>query len=280
MAYLRLRDYVKSIQLQNLNQILNQDDSIRIEAEKASIEKVKSYLVQKFNVDEEFTDLQVYSLSAIYPAGITVELNGNVYSSTQSYANKDIMVYNGSVYYNSGSTITNIDPTSTASTWNNLGFQYTLYHTILPKKYFKFDHYYYAGDKVYWNGKIYTCVQPGAGYYPDVNTPTAPGKTYWELGTTYTVPAGTLPSNTTYYALGDFRSLEMVYNLIDIVLYIIHKRIAPSNIPDLRVKAYDDAIAWLKDIYNGMVTPNLLTLTPRQGGRFRIGSNLKNANTY
>ena len=68
--------------------------------------------------------------------------------------------------------------------------------------------------------------------------------------------------------------------MIDIALYHIHSRIAPRNIPDLRVKRYDDAKKWLKMCAHGDITPNILLKTPRSGCKIRIGSQTKNTNNY
>jgi hypothetical protein len=72
----------------------------------------------------------------------------------------------------------------------------------------------------------------------------------------------------------------MVGTMIDIALYHIHSRIAPRNIPDLRVKRYDDAKKWLKMCAHGDITPNILLKTPRSGCKIRIGSQTKNTNNY
>ena len=279
MSYLRLRDYDKSIEYANLQQITSYDDGIRKDSERAGIEKAKSYLTQKFNVEEEFTDLQVYSYSQSYNAGVTIELNGQDWNANKVYAANDITVYN-SIVFKAVSGNTNQSPVGTGNTWTSIGNKFDLYYTVLPCSYYKFDQYYYAGDKVYWNGKVYTCQQQGIGYYPDVNSKNIKGEYFWGTGIAYSVPAGTEISDTTYYNFGDFRCADMVYVTVDLALYLIHKRIAPANVPDLRVKAYDDAIAWLKDCAFGNVTPNLLVRTPRSGGMFRIGSNTKNINSY
>ena len=275
--YLRDKDYLKTIQTENLSQIVNKDFSILYDSEKAAIEKAKTYLTQKFNVEEEFTSTVVYSLSKTYQAGITAELNGNQFIISNNYSANDIVLNNGLIYYTSASTS---GIYVTGGSWILLGNQYDLYHTKIPQDYFNFTRYYYIGEKVYWNGKVYTCIAAGSGYYPDINTPISNGTKYWGNGINYYVPAGTPLEDTNYWEFGDFRSQEMVYTIIDMVLYLLHKRIAPANIPDLRVKAYDDAIQWLIDCYEGNITPNLLVKTPRSGGRFRIGSNPKKNNAY
>jgi len=95
--------------------------------------------------------------------------------------------------------------------------------------------------------------------------------TAWSGGTDY------IPK---YYSAGDARCQQIISMMIDITLYHIHSRIAPRNIPDLRVKRYDDSIKWLKMCAHGDLTPNLLPKTPRQGGKIRINSNAKKNNTY
>jgi hypothetical protein len=78
---------------------------------------------------------------------------------------------------------------------------------------------------------------------------------------------------------GDNRNQQMVNYLIDIILYHLHSRIAPRNIPELRVKRYDDAIAWLKQCAKGeFITGGLPLLQPRQGMRIRHGGSLQKQN--
>lgn len=78
---------------------------------------------------------------------------------------------------------------------------------------------------------------------------------------------------------GDSRSQQLVSAMLDISLYHIHSRIAPRNIPDLRVKRYDDARAWLQSANKGDITPNLPLLQPNKP-RIRWGSVTKLNNTY
>jgi hypothetical protein len=114
------------------------------------------------------------------------------------------------------------------------------------------------GDLI--NGTSFICTG-------DIVTTTTP----WSGGTDF------IPK---YYTKGDGRNQQMVGTMIDIALYHIHSRIAPRNIPDLRVKRYDDAKKWLKMCAHGDITPNILLKTPRQGCKIRIGSQPKNSNSY
>lgn len=156
---------------------------------------------------------------------------------------------------------------------------------------------YNKGDKVYWKNNIYTCQQstltldhttifqsefqaniPASNVFPDdpVN-----GQTFWGTPTPYTVPANTPITNTTYWIQGDSRTQLIVICVIDIVLYHLHSRIAPQNIPELRKRRYDDAIGWLRDAAQGIsLTTAMPVLQPRQGGRLRHGGNIKSNNSW
>lgn len=79
---------------------------------------------------------------------------------------------------------------------------------------------------------------------------------------------------------GDDRNGLIVQKTIDIALYHLHAAIAPRNIPELRTKRYDDAIAFLKDCAIGNVTLDSPLLEPIQGRRIRYGGSIKNINSY
>jgi hypothetical protein len=289
--YLRLNDYIKSIEISNLNQITSNDSNIRIDAERAAQEEITSYLTQKYDLVEEFTDITIYDPTLTYSAGITVELSATtVWNSSTTYIVDTLINYLGNIYQTTGTTI------SGATSYLNmklLGPINKLYHTIIPNDYWNYDEYYIAQDKVYWRGKVYTAANNGSGYVPDnkqikihldpsfgvINYETTLGTQYWGTGTNYSVPADSL-LNTTYFATGDFRSQQMVQKMVDISLYHIHKRIAPKNVPDVRAISYDAAIEWLKGCAAGDITPNLRVKTYRQGGSFIISSTPKNYNNY
>jgi hypothetical protein len=276
MSYLVYNDYKRIIQSDNLQQIISADDSIRTDSEMAAQEEIISYLIQKYNTDEEFKSTEVFTLTNSYIAGQTLQLNSGVYNNATQYATNEIISYSGNVYYTTGSTIGN-SPISTGSTWSLLGSQYALYNAIYPEQLYTYGTTYSVGEKVYWKNKIYTCQNQNSTIAPD---DAAYGSQYWGSGVSYSIPSGSIITNTLFYALGDARSQQMVQTITDITLYHIHSRIAPRNIPDIRVKRYDDAKKWLKMCYMGDVTPNLMVKTPRSGGRIRIGSNQKNINTY
>ena len=98
------------------------------------------------------------------------------------------------------------------------------------------------------------------------------------------MPVDELGSSTqsTYYLKGDCRSAQMVLAMVEFTLYHLHKRIAPNNIPDIRVKAYDDTNLWLKDCASGERTPKIpLKQTIDHITRIRSGARRsRNYNDY
>ena len=80
----------------------------------------------------------------------------------------------------------------------------------------------------------------------------------WGPGVAESIGSNIDVNDIHFWMLRDGRNAQMVNYMIDIVLYHLHSRIAPHNIPDLRVKRYDDAIKWLKDCAKGdNITANL-----------------------
>ncbi len=82
------------------------------------------------------------------------------------------------------------------------------------------------------------------------------------------------------WVAGDNRDRSLVKNMVDITLYTLHSNIAPQNIPALRQRRYDKALEWCLAVAKGDITPNLPVLQPEQGGRIRIGGNIKMDNTW
>jgi phage gp36-like protein len=84
-----------------------------------------------------------------------------------------------------------------------------------------------------------------------------------------------------YLKTGTTRSLQIVISVVDVALFILHSRIAPTNVPELRQKRYDQTINWLKMCARGQVTPELAEIDITQtGARIRFGSDPKQPNKY
>ena len=87
--------------------------------------------------------------------------------------------------------------------------------------------------------------------------------------------AGYLPT-TSEYSAGDTRHPLLLTYTKDIALYHIHSNISPQNIPELRKKRYDDAIAWLNKVSKDLLDADLpLSDTNQPYGSMRFGGNPK-----
>lgn len=292
MSYLTPYDFRKQIQTDNLNQVIGSDQSILDAAMAAAQAECISYLVQKYDVSAEFMDITPWSPIAVYRATQRVVIDYPAYNTAVTYQVNDLVINAGIGYVCIAITTGAFDSTK----WDNLGVQNSVYYGALPFPIFNVYANYMVGNKVYWKGNVYTCQkatiyisQEGllqAGTYQNAPLPNifpddpVNGVVYWGVPVPQLIIAGTLPTNTSNWALGDNRDQQMVLYMIDITLYHVHKRISPRNIPDLRVKAYDDAKQWLRYCANGDVTPALPVKQPRQGARVRYGGNVKNQNSY
>lgn len=294
MSYLIAKDLAKQIQSENLSQVIGGDSSILAAAELTAIAEATSYLTQKYDTTQEFRSLLEWDASKIYAATDRVYLSAPAYNASGTYDPGDLCLQNGSIY----ECITAItDPEAfNPDEWQLLGSQFDIFHVAYPKPLFDYNAAYWVGNKVYWKGKIYSALiatspishQNYIQYRHVDNLPlpnVAPddpysGNRYWAYVSTHSVPAGMDILDTDYWTYGDNRSQQLLTYVIDITLYHVHSRIAPRNIPDLRVKRYDDARAWLRAAAKGDITAALPELAPPQGGRIRWGGNTKLINTY
>lgn len=271
MAYLFFRDYKRLIQLDNLNQIIGNDNLLISECEPIGIAEMKSYLVQKYNVAKEFTDTLVFQVNTAYNVNQRVYLDANLYLTTNTYNENDLCLYGGKIYIATATTTSTFNP----SHWLLLGNQYDVFYSFYANGFFDYYKEYAVNDYCIYNNKIYKALRKSTGVIPTSNT------TIWSFQSDYSTDSS-LPTNSAYWNKGDNRNQQVVTYLTDIILYHIHSRIAPRNIPELRVKRYDDAIKWLKNCATGEdITAGIELLQPTQGLRTRYGgSNSKNINTY
>lgn len=63
--------------------------------------------------------------------------------------------------------------------------------------------------------------------------------------------------DTTEIFTGTEKNSLIVMYLTDIILYHLHSRIAPDNIPELRVNRYTNARDWLEKAADGFTSPLL-----------------------
>lgn len=153
-----------------------------------------------------------------------------------------------------------------------------IYYSKLPFPFFNYLSTYIVGAKVFWIDRVYTAKQAIPKNSP--NPELAPDLWLADANAT-TIPANTALTNATKWIEGDNRSAQLVSNMIDICLYHAFSRVAPNNIPKMRVDRHNEAIEWLKAAGDGSITVNLPRLNPIQGARVRYGSAVqKNNNHY
>lgn len=79
--------------------------------------------------------------------------------------------------------------------------------------------------------------------------------------------------NQIWNKTGEERNALLVMYAIDILLYHIHSRINPNQIPEIRVRRYDNALEWLKAVAKGTLSPNLPLLANNESiSKFTLGS--------
>jgi hypothetical protein len=286
MGYLRLYDYYnKRIQKTQLDQITGNRDAVRLSCELEAQEEVISYLVQKYDVAQEFTDTKVYAGATTYYSDSRYELDAAAYSATSTYALNALVSNAGNVYRCTTAILT--PEAFNPAKWSLVGIQYSLYYVKTPFNAYNSKTYYSLGDIIFYSGKIYKCAIANIGVIPtDVNM----GLQYWGSGADYSftgvemynVPTdyatynnatayvvgnkvnyggqiyncviantGVVPTNSmswqpVTWVNGDNRSQQLIGVMIDLCLAKIHYLIAPNNIPQVRKDNADYAIEWLR----------------------------------
>lgn len=288
MAYLIQSDFKKLIQTDNLNQIIGGDNSILLSIQRAAQSEAVSYLVQKYITAEEFTDTNAYDSTISYDAKDRIYLDAQIYNAALNYILDQLTQLSGNIYICVSATTGTFDLTK----WTLLGVQGTIFFVTLPATEFNYYNFYNVGSIVFWQDSVYTCLiatrtndhsaslQTGNRDFLINTFPNDPinGIQNWGVGVPYFV--STAPNDLTSWTQGDNRNPQLVNYCIDIALYHIHSRIAPRNIPELRVVRHQEAIQWLKDAGQGKITADLPLIQPKSGGRIRFGGEIKRINNY
>lgn len=160
MPYLILNDYFATIQDANLQQILCDNDSFRLTKQETALQEIKSYLVQKYDISDEFRETVKFSYTGQYKAKQLVYLDATAYSAAATYALNITTLYLGNIYY--CSVAITMPEAFTGAHWTLLGPQYSLYFIPTPYEEFNYKTFYSVGDVVFWRDNVYTCLQQSA----------------------------------------------------------------------------------------------------------------------
>lgn len=300
MGYLVPADYKKTIQADNLAQVISGDPTILEDAELVAIEDARSQLVQKYIVDREFQDTPKWDVTETYQAFERVYLDATLFSAAIVYTIGQYITYQPDPAVRLWHVYKSISGSAAhafvANEWTQISTQYAIYQVKTPAPEFNYQKKYVVGDQVVWANKVYTCkvasttmtqelaIQyfnyesvPFGNVFPDnvVN-----GPIYWGNGVAFSLAPGADITDTTKWVKGDNRCKQVVWAVAAITLYYIHARIAPRNVPDLRVNDYNRALDTLEAFALGKKTPTLPMIQPRTGHRIRYGGQVKNQNSY
>lgn len=272
---LRDLDYDRLIQSDNLLQIIESNEQIKLDIEQAAQAEMISYLKQRYQTDSIFANTADFDITLTYKAKNVVQFSADTYSASATYVVGNRMVFTDSnIYQCVSNTTAGQNPTTHSAKWALLCEDNLLFYVTLPYPEYDRATDYVQGDKIWFNNKIYTAnvamrnVPPvtegfwtaGAtytvlgkvpydGYSSKITYSTGDRVTY--LGITYnalqtalnqTPAVGAyweLSEDVPYFTQGDARNQQIVLYLLDITLYHLHSRINPRNIPDLRKERYD-----------------------------------------
>src|SRR3954467_9391607 len=98
MAYLISSDLKRFIQTDNLQAIIGGDSSILTAAQQSAQEEAITFLSQKYDVSQEFTDTNIWSYTAVYKASNRIYLDAPAYDSAAAYALHDLTLQAGKIY--------------------------------------------------------------------------------------------------------------------------------------------------------------------------------------
>lgn len=266
---LRLQDYDRAIQSDNLDQVVGSNYNLLLDVEQAAQLTMIGHLKQRYQVNRIFSNLSTFSLSATYKGTNLVEYTESAFSASTIYTIDQRVVYNSNIYKSIAGSVAHA---FNAAEWTLLCADKLLYYVTLPNPEFDITATYATNDVVWYNNYTYTCRQPIIGILP-TNT------SYWTVGSEYSV-TNTYPTDLTKWTLGDNRNQEVVQNLLDITLYNLHCRINPRNVPDLRKERFDGnepqqrggAIGWLKNVAGGKIYLDSPEVLPEQGNSINWGN--------
>lgn len=274
---LRDNDYLRQIQADNLDQIIESRENTRTEVEQSAQAEMISYLVQRYRTVKIFTDTTVFDISATYFGKNLIEYTETAYDITVGYSTNDRVLQDGKIYK---SIAGNAAHAFVPAEWTFIVNDKSLFYAKTNEQEYINTTAYVLGDLVWYDDIVYTAKSGTTG-----NLPT--DTSFWTAGATYSF-SGAYPDDSTKWINGDNRNQQIVMYLIDITLYHLHARINPRNVPELRMIRYDGnnptqnggAIGWLKKVSTGDVTADIENLIPESGISIQWDSNPQNDNLY
>lgn len=198
-----------------------------------------------------------FDLYGVYAVDDMVFYKGKIYKCLQRTASLSNFVAIQYLYEDNipPNNVFPDDPNNGSNQWKDEG-AYTVAANLLASAAYNSGTTYTTGNYCQFSGNIYICTAATTTgqFNPDA----------WRA----------------VWILGDNRDQLMVTSIVDIALWYVHKRIAPNNIPDLRVDAYNVAIEWLRRIRDGIEQAANVPLIQPKSGRRILSDSLVARNNY
>jgi hypothetical protein len=197
-----------------------------------------------------------FNLYGNYVVGDKVFYNNKIYTALQAtvrYSNISAVQFG----YNDNIPFGNVYPNDSVNGsrgWTDNG-AYTVPANLLATAAYNSATSYPVGAYAQFQGNIFVCIDNTTGQFD-------PSK--WRI----------------VWALGDNRSQLMLTSIVDIALWYVHRSIAPNNIPELRVDAYNVAIEYFRRVRDGVEQANLTLIQPQAGRRILADSRVIPNNYY
>lgn len=273
---LRDKDYDRIIKAENLEQIIDELDSIVLDMEQTAQEEMTSYLKQRYITDQIFSDTTVWDLARQYSGKNLVEYTEDNFDDSATYDGEAAYVaattytvgqkvsYYGYIYTALNTTTGNL-PTVTANWTKGAKTPRVLFNGKIYEARVNGIEGQLPTDTTKWayicdDLKLFYVTLPEEEF--DIATTYAAGNSVWYLdktytavtasvglipsenpnqwgsGTTYETDAGVLPDDPSVWTAGDNRNAQIVTYLMDIVIYHLLSRM-PRNFSDVRKERYD-----------------------------------------
>ena len=254
MRFLIQRDYERNISVTDLNTLFdNSTDPLYtimqrlMDTEPEAIEEISSVIQQRYDVSLIFTDSSQYIISTTYFGNNRVQYHEPAFSALTVYTTAQRVSQLGSIYTSIAGSAAHA---FNAAEWIYVCMDNQLFYGTIPAPSYLYNNNYNTGDVV-WNpydNRTYTSKI-------NANTSSLNNPQAWTQNAVYSF-TGQLPTNTTYWTLGDNRNQKLVSVMVDIVIYYglktITQRFKPQDrlfnymgdakMPDVSARGWLDAI--------------------------------------
>ncbi len=290
--FTRTKDFERLISLTDLYTILENDQTLLTDVEELAKQKITGFLAHRYDLKQVFTDIQAFSLSKRYFVGTVVEYTEPEFDLNKTYTVGERLSYEGKIYeviaqvqgtpppdpnyyvYIMENALLFVVRRDTQGNYPDNAFNY------LPSE----DWFTGFNDIVGWDRQdalrierqldtLYFYVnnelKARASYKEDVPFPyrfaLEPVQDSYKTGFVgYLSLISKIPENgvclvntENYFERKDPRNKVVLDWVLKIMLYELHSRINPRQIPDLRVKQYDDTLKELEKAGKGLINIDL-----------------------